>query len=94
MARVTPINGDPEERARQRRDPDGYDAMERLHDAYDGLTEAMDRHVNEVGMRLFPRQGRPPERLVASRERLDRAEEAWHAAVDRAESLLRERGGV
>ena len=88
---------DPEELARLQRDPDAYHAIERLHDAYEQLRDALDDRVQETGLRLDPNPlmpPRPPEELTEAREFLAAAEAEWAAAVDAADALLREREGA
>lgn len=85
---------DPESREERQRDPVLWDAMERLQDANEQLTEALQDRVNETGLLL--RQVRPgPERLDGARARLAAAKAQWSAALAEADGLLgrRQNGG-
>ena len=92
---------DAERREARQRNPDAYDAMEQLHDAYDGLRSALDEQVNATGV-LFSAADESyrtalaekgaamptPERLVDARERVQAAEAEWALAVARADAML------
>jgi hypothetical protein len=85
---------DPEEREERDRDPALYDAMERLHDSYEPLVEALHDRLNETGLLL--RGVRGPELLEAARGRLIAAKAQWTAALADADALLyrrRQEGG-
>lgn len=91
----TAIFADAEERERATRDPDGFWTVERLHDAFEDLADALDQQLQETAMRLFPPLGRrrSEELLEGARTRADLAVDAWRDAISRADSLLAAREG-
>lgn len=94
-----PIPMDPEEREWFLRDPDAYEAVERLHDACDELTAAANQEVDAIGMCFSARheplfEGKSsPECVAAAHERSQQAVGEWSAAVESARSLLADRDG-
>ncbi len=92
---MTVIPFDAEERDHWRGDPDAYDLVEQLHDAFEALSAAADDLVNAVGIAFDPERPvakRPSAQLIATaRQRVDAGQSAWASAVAQAEELLLER---
>jgi hypothetical protein len=104
---MTAIPTDPEGRERWRRDPEAYEAVERLHDAHEVLVESLYEHLYAIGV-LFDVMHEPArsyfrakgttatqERLEEARQQVCRARGRWAAVVSQAEALLvdRQEGG-
>jgi hypothetical protein len=79
----------PDERERWQLNPAYFYALERLHDACDELRDAVDDSVNETGIRLYG--DAPSERLSGARERLERTQTKWTAALAYVDQLRRDR---
>jgi hypothetical protein len=104
-AAIPPAGLDQDELEYWRHDPAAYEAIERLHVAFERLADALDEQVNAIGVQFsmmyephrsfYLEKGNSAfterRRLREARRQAETAQAQWAAAVSHAGELLRRR---